>query len=256
MLLSGWSVLLLFRLSITSSSLCTVSDFISSNIHEVLLIDTSANMFVFGDFNVNNKDWLTYSGGTYRPGELCYDFSISSQMTLHRWLTFLFSSLTVFLTVLLFWMSSFRLTLVFDPEWLSLHWIILIILLFQFPLTFRQSQNSMSILVLIGMVFMIIWDLFHGRISLNSLLLLAASGFCESVQVRIDVYIPHRKYQVKSHSSPWFSAFCTAAIVYWSQFFCLHQKNKSGESKVKFTQASNRCKRILEAAKLAYANKT
>ena len=32
----------------------------------------------------------------------------------------------------------------------------------------------------------------------------AASEFCEWVQVGIDVYIPHRKYQVKSHSSPWF----------------------------------------------------
>ena len=35
----------------------------------------------------------------------------------------------------------------------------------------------------------------------------------------------------------------------------LNQKNKS-DSKVKFRQASNRCKRVLEAAKLAYANKT
>ena len=41
----------------------------------------------------------------------------------------------------------------------------------------------------------------------------AASEFCEWVQVGIDVYIPHRKYQVKSHSSPWFSAACAAAIV-------------------------------------------
>ena len=32
----------------------------------------------------------------------------------------------------------------------------------------------------------------------------AASQFCEWVQVGTDVYIPHRKYQVKPHSSPWF----------------------------------------------------
>ena len=38
----------------------------------------------------------------------------------------------------------------------------------------------------------------------------AASEFCEWVQVGIDVYIPHRKYQVKPHSSPWFSAGCAA----------------------------------------------
>ena len=29
-----------------------------------------------------------------------------------------------------------------------------------------------------------------------------ASEFCEWVQVGINVYIPHRKYQVKPHSSP------------------------------------------------------
>ena len=36
----------------------------------------------------------------------------------------------------------------------------------------------------------------------------------------------------------------------------MYQREKSSDSKVKFRQASNRCKRILEAAKLAYANKT
>ena len=40
----------------------------------------------------------------------------------------------------------------------------------------------------------------------------AASEFCEWVQVGIDVYIPHRKYQVKSHSCPWSSAACAADI--------------------------------------------
>ena len=63
-----------------SSSLCTVFDSVSSNISEVLLINLSA-VFAFGDFNVYHKDWLTYSGGTDRPGELCYNFSISNDLT-------------------------------------------------------------------------------------------------------------------------------------------------------------------------------
>ena len=84
----------------------------------------------------------------------------------------------------------------------------------------------------------------------------AASEFCEWVQVGIDVYIPHRKYQVKPHSSPWFSAACTAAVVHRNRFFRLHQREKPSDSKVKFRQASNCCKRGLDAAKLAYANKT
>ena len=44
----------------------------------------------------------------------------------------------------------------------------------------------------------------------------AVSEFCEGIQVGTDVYIPHRKYPVKPHSSPWFSAACAAAIVHSS----------------------------------------
>ena len=54
----------------------------------------------------------------------------------------------------------------------------------------------------------------------------AASEFCQWVQVGIDVYIPHRKYQVKPHSSPWLSAACAAAVVIEITFFiCTKEKN-------------------------------
>ena len=56
----------LYRLP--SSSLFTVYNSISSNIDEVLTINPSANVFALGDFSVYHKDWLTYSGGTDRPG--------------------------------------------------------------------------------------------------------------------------------------------------------------------------------------------
>ena len=71
----------LFFLYRSPSALCMVFDSISSNIDKVLLIDPSANIFVFGYFNVHRKDWLTYSGGTDRPDELCYNFSISNNLT-------------------------------------------------------------------------------------------------------------------------------------------------------------------------------
>ena len=58
--------------------LCTAFDSISSNRDEVLLINPSANVFVFGNFNVHHKDWLTYSGGTDRPGKVGYNFSITN----------------------------------------------------------------------------------------------------------------------------------------------------------------------------------
>ena len=59
-----------------------------------------------------------------------------SQMTLLRWLPFLLGSQTVILTVLVFWIYFFLLMLVFPPQWLSLHWQILIMLFSQFPLEF------------------------------------------------------------------------------------------------------------------------
>ena len=48
----------------------------------------------------------------------------------------------------------------------------------------------MTILVLIGTVFVIICEMFHGRISKLSASA-AASEFSEWVQIGIDVYIPH-----------------------------------------------------------------
>ena len=83
-----------------------------------------------------------------------------------------------------------------------------------------------------------------------------ASEFCEKVQVVIDVYISHGKYEVKPHSSPWSPAASAAAIFSRNPFFRLNQQNKSSESKVNPTKASNQCKSILKAAKLEYANKT
>ena len=74
------SALLLFPLSITFFVVIHGFYSISSNIGEIILIDPFANVFVFRTFNVHHKDWLTYSGGTHRPGELCYNFSISGEL--------------------------------------------------------------------------------------------------------------------------------------------------------------------------------
>ena len=56
----------------------------------------------------------------------------------------------------------------------------------------------MIIFVLIGMVFVIICEMLHGRISSASASA-AASEFCEWIQAEIDVYITHCKYWVKPH---------------------------------------------------------
>ena len=63
-----------------SSSLCTVFHSISSTKDHILSTNPSANVFVFGDFNVHHKDWLTFSRGIDRSGELRYNFSISNDL--------------------------------------------------------------------------------------------------------------------------------------------------------------------------------
>ena len=107
----------------------------------------------------------------------------------------------------------------------------------------------MTILLAIGMVFVITWEMFHGMISLNSVLLILLVNYVNGFRLEL-------MYQVKPHSLQWFSAACIAAIVHRNHFFHLYQQNKSSESKINFKQASNWCKRLHETAKLAYTEKT
>ena len=131
--LSFWLALL------HSVSLCTVFDSVSSNIDEILSINPSANVFAFGDFNILHKDWLTFSGGTDRSGELCYNFSISKDLTqMVNFLTWILGCDSHSAALL----DLFLLTLVFVLQWLYFHWEILITLLSQFPLTSQISQQD------------------------------------------------------------------------------------------------------------------
>ena len=245
-----------------SSSLCTVFDSISSNIDEVLSINQSANVFVFGDFNVHHKDWLTYSGGTDRPGELSYNFSISSDLTqivnFPTWIPDCDSHSPALLDFFLSSDTSICSTMAFPPLGNSEY--VVVSASIDFPINSKQDTPFHRV----GYDYSCAdWDglFYHLRdvpwedifkLSVSA----AASEFCVWVQVGIDVYIPNRKYQVKPHSSPWFSAACATAIVHRNHFFRLYQPNKSSESKLKFRQASYRCKRALEVAKIAYATKT
>ena len=50
-----------------------------------------------------------------------------------------------------------------------------------------------------------------------------------------------------------FSCLCSCQFIEVTFFVCANRENLL---KLKFRQASNRCKKVLEAAKSAYANKT
>ena len=97
--------------------------------------------------------------------------------------------------------------------------------------------------------------MFH-RISINFMLLLRLVNVvsCFMLELMCITLIVNRK--AKPHSSLWFSVACAAAIVHRNHFLRLYQQSESYESKVKFRQTSNLCERVLEAAKVRYANKT
>ena len=245
-----------------SSSLYMVFDSISSNIDEVLSINPSANVFVFGDFNFHHKDWFIYSSGTDQPGELCYNFSIANDLT--QMVNFPTripdcdshnpGLLDLFLTS----DASICSTMAFPPLGNSDHLVVSVSIDFptnsQWDAPFHRIAYDYSAADLDGLR-----DHLRDVPGENIFKLsasTAASEFCEWVQAGNDVCITHRKYQVKLHSSPWFSAACAAAVVHRNHFFRLYHREKSSHSKLKFRQASNRCKRVIEAAKLAYANKT
>ena len=217
---------------------------------------------ISSNFNVHHKDWLTYSGGTDRPGEVCYNFPISNDLTqivnFPTWIPDCDSHSPVLLDFFLSSDTSICSTMTFPPLGNSDHAVVSVSI--DFPINSKQDTLFHRIAYDYSRAD---WDRIHDYlrdVPWEDILKLgasaAASEFCEWVQVGIDVYIPHHKYQIKPHSSPWFSAACAAAIVHRNHFFRLYQQNKSSESKVKFRQASNHRKRVLEAAKLAYATKT
>ena len=89
------------------STSCIVSDTVSTSIDNALSVHPYTKIFACGDFSVHHKDWLTYSGVTDRPGELCCNFSVSHDLTQgpypglwlpysHTWLWYLQSSTSWF----------------------------------------------------------------------------------------------------------------------------------------------------------------
>ena len=97
----------------------------------------------------------------------------------------------------------------------------------------------MTILVLIVMVFVIILEMFCGRISLNSVLLLLLENFVSGFRLKL-MYI----FLIVSIRSSLTHLHGIQQIVLLPQFieiifFHLHQQNKSSKSKVQVRQVGN-----------------
>ena len=202
-------------------------DSVSSNIDGVLLINSSANVLIFLDFNIDHMDWLAYTDETDRPGEFCYNFSISNDLTqivnFPTWIPDCECHGPALLDLFLSSDASICFTMAFPPLGNSDHVVVSVSI--DFPTNSQQDAPFHRIAYdysradwdgLCDHLRDVPWeDIF--KLSASA----AASEFCEWVQVEIDVYIAHRKYQVKPHPSPWFSAACVATIFHRNHFFCL-----------------------------------
>ena len=171
--------------------------FYFSNIDEVLSINPSTNVFVFGDFNAHLKDCLIYSGGTGRPGELCFSFSTTNDLT--QMVNFptripdCDSHSPAVLDLFLSSDASICSTMAFPPLGYSDHVV-------SVSIDFPSNSKWHALLHCIAYDYSranwdslcdhlrdVPWeDIF--KLSASA----AASEFCEWVQVGIDVYIPNR----------------------------------------------------------------
>ena len=79
------SVLLPFPTLIIFFVFSTVFHVILSNIDQVLLINSYANVFVFENFNIDHKDWLSYSGETDSDSWLWLSMSCSFGLISFFW---------------------------------------------------------------------------------------------------------------------------------------------------------------------------
>ena len=185
------------------ASSCTVLDAVLSNLDEALLINPFANVFFFGDFNVHHKDWRTYSGGNDRPRELCYNFSISNNLT--QMVNFLTqipdcnSHSPAYLDLFISSDDSICLTMAFPPLGNSDHVAVSVSIDFQ-----SNSKWDTPFHCIAYDYSRADWDSLHDHLRdltwediFKCSASAAASESCEWVQVGIDIYIPHRKYQVK-----------------------------------------------------------
>ena len=238
---------------------CQVFESIASQIDKIQLDYPSANIHVCGDFNVHHKEWLVHSNKTDPEGRHCHDFSVAYELTqiidaptrVPDVAGHYPNLLDLFLTS-----CPDRCThTVSSPRGRSDHCMVSVSINVQckkssdapFHRTvYRYSKAN--------------WDEFRSFMADAPLkhffkfkVSKAASLITDWVLAGIENFIPHKKYQQKPNSQPWFTPECAAAIAHRNHFFHLYHRNRCDETSAAFRTARNNCHRVLSEAKDAYA---
>ena len=252
----------IFFLYRSPSASCTVIDAVSCNIDKALRIQPSANIMVCGDFNAHNTDWLRHSHITDVAGVSCHDFALAHDLT----------QIVGFPTHI--------------PDREDHHPYLLDLFLCSNPDSCSVSSHpplgkSDHVVVGVDVNYLVKannehpyhrtvysynkadWDGFRDLLRnvpwvdiFKHNVTYAAKEISEWIGTGIDCFIPHRKFQLKPHSSPWFTPSCAAAIAHRNHFFHQYHRNMSAENKKLFRDSRNHCKRVLEEAKSNYAEAT
>ena len=244
-----------------SSQDCSIIDVVSDSIDHALSLFPTSNICVFGDFNVHHVEWLG-SRSSDSAGTHVYNFSLTQSLTQ------IIDFPTRYPDNSQHSPSLLDLCLVSNPSLFSVschsplgysdHALISINLELgpKFGIESPYHRTSYN-------YFQADWDSFRDFLRdgpWNVFFSLPAEDCASKVVSWIsagrDAFIPSRRFQVKPHSSPWFSPACAAAISHRNHYFHQYRRDNSFDNKRLFTAARNRCRKVLNNAKLRYAELT
>ena len=228
---------------------------LSSCIDEALHMYPSANLSVFGDFNVHHKGWLTHSRSTDQLGISAFNFSLCHDLTQ------IVASptripdrecdgsylLDLFLTSIPDDCSH----AVNSPFGKSDHCVVSVSISSSVPQKVAPFHRTVLRYRDADL------DGFRSFIAdIPALSSVDPKELSEWISAGIEAFIPSKTYQLRPFSHPWFTPECAAAIAHRNHYFHRYQRSKSSSDLALFKKARNSCKKILFEAKDRHASHT
>ena len=253
------TTLLLFFLYRSPSTNADIFNVLSDKIDSLLQEYPSAEVAVFGDFNVHNVDWLVHSRTTDLSGQAAQDFAVSHNLsqivtcptrvpdragdTGYLLDLFLTSNPTCF---------SHKVT---SPLGTSDHCVITVSgkqVCSTPSAPFHRTVYQFSKADWCG------FRTFLSQVQAENLILSenvhkSAQELTEWLQIGMLAYIPHRTFQMKPHSQPWFTPECAAASCQRDHFFHKYKRDSSAGNLELYKTARRHCKETIHQAKSRYA---
>ena len=254
------STLLLFFLYRSPSATSEVFDVISDKIDSLLGKYPSAQVAVFGDFNVHNTEWLNFSRTTDSNGQAAEAFAVSQNLVQ------IVSCPTrvpdrahdtgYLLDLFLTSDPEAHQHVVSSPLGNSDHCVVTVTCRNNFSIAsvpFHRTVYQYAKADWSGL------RTFFSQIPWNQLPKdsdKAAHEVAEWISVGMKVYIPSRTFQQKPHSQPWFTPECAAAISHRNHYFHRYHSDRTDENLRFFKAARSKCRKTLSLAKDNYAKYT